>query len=642
MGSSLSSQSFKQKYHLQKVKLGEGSFGVVWRGVSKADSKPVAVKQMEKVKCQQKGLHRVHFEREIGVMRALNHENVTRLYDIHEDSACLYMVLEYCDGSDFGDKIAERGTDIPEKEVATWMRQMCMAVAVLHDKGICHRDIKPDNFMVNKAQLKLADFGLAVFKDPQRPIREKCGTPAFMAPEIHTLPSSPGYGLVVDDWAVGVCMFMVMTGGLHPFVARSQIDLRALLSGQLSFPWAYFGGRAISGESQDLCKRFVTVAPQNRLTCKQALQHPFIKHSDRLPAAGTPRTENPNRGRRYQWMFADRQLMPGVPLPKGVGFHKIARLNRFNWSSMMTAEALRNDIYKHMRPTRRIRIHTEGCEQSETFGSQRKAIEWVEAGCPSEDRVTRKCDLKEAEAEEEQAFLTVMTPAGTPVPAELAEALNRATPDVEAALASTKKVEERYTYDIERLWMASSALHDDEDSSTLAAKSGYRPGDQVHVWSKSQQTWALDGVVEEIASGNRLDGIIAGSVRVLYMKASVSKWIPSHEVGTHLRSPSSRGGGEAVRAAAARVLLHAGYGPPTQQAPQRPQVMLTPNGGTAGIPQAIPPAVVTPGGAAPRPSHGAAFGQLQAAMPQVAAPQFAAQAPNLTPQYQHRFVQGYV
>merc|ERR1719464_627503 len=170
-----SAHQLDERYFLQKVKLGQGSFGTVWRAVDRHKGNTVAIKQLEKASLPRRGVTRQDIEREVSMMRACHHENITQIFDTFEDAGSIYLALEYCDGGDFGDKVRERGGSIDEAEVAAWMRQMCAAIHVLHSKCICHRDIKPDNFMVaGPSTLKLADFGLAIFLQRGKLAREKC------------------------------------------------------------------------------------------------------------------------------------------------------------------------------------------------------------------------------------------------------------------------------------------------------------------------------------------------------------------------------------------------------------------------------------------------------------------------------------
>merc|ERR1719401_3369069 len=114
-------------------------------------------------------------------MQAVRHDNITKLLATFQDEDNIWIALEYCDGGDFGDMVNERGLSLEESEARDWMRQIILAIKALHAGSVCHRDIKPDNFMVHRDQLKLADFGLALFMRPGRFLKEKCGTPAFMS-----------------------------------------------------------------------------------------------------------------------------------------------------------------------------------------------------------------------------------------------------------------------------------------------------------------------------------------------------------------------------------------------------------------------------------------------------------------------------
>lgn len=287
--------SLEDHYFLQKVKLGEGSFGTVWRAVDRRTNEVVAMKQLNKSSLPRRGVPRSAIEREIAMMKACEHENITKLFATFEDEKTISLALEYCDGGDFGDKVKERGLAIQEWEVAEWMQQICSALAALHFKGICHRDIKPDNFMVkehgsrsSRGQLKLADFGLAVYLPKGRLLREKCGTPAFMAPEQHGLPiNSPGYDYAADVWAAGVSMYMVMFGGRHPFLTdQGQLDNKRLLKGGLDFREGaqnrFFGfeigpsSLRFSELARDLCSSMVCPDKKARCTAEGCLRSPWM------------------------------------------------------------------------------------------------------------------------------------------------------------------------------------------------------------------------------------------------------------------------------------------------------------------------------------------------------------------------------
>lgn len=273
------------RYFLQKVKLGEGAFGTVWRAVDKETNAVVAVKQLDKAALPQRGVRRADVEREVSVVQTVSHANVTRIYGKWEDSESIFIAMEYCDGGDFGDKIQERGTSLTEPEAAAWTFQMLSAIAALHAQTICHRDIKPDNFMVHGDAVKLSDFGLAVMVPRDRLLSDKCGTPAFMAPEQVLLPTSKGYNHACDIWAAGVTMYMLMFGGRHPWISRNgkSLDQDSLLAGRLDFSEGFFGlGQSrFSKAAFTLCSSLVCTDAGRRLSAEASLQDVWFQKQGR-------------------------------------------------------------------------------------------------------------------------------------------------------------------------------------------------------------------------------------------------------------------------------------------------------------------------------------------------------------------------
>lgn len=295
-------QQLADRYQMKnREKLGEGSYGTVWKAVDRQTGQPVAVKQLNKAKLNS-GTSKVKpyltAGREVALMGACQHENIACMFGGFEDTSHLYIAMELCHGGDLQSKIQKSGSSISEEQMAEWSRQMCSAVAALHDKRICHRDLKPHNFMLTgNLLLKLSDFGISVFLPKGKFLSERVGTPAYMAPEIHLLPrKSRGYSFPADVWALGLCIYYLSTSSRHPFLDSSgQLVEALLLSGHLSFGDDQFsswdgliqslrenmGAGAAQApvdntELRYLCNSLVTPSMKTRMTAGAALQLPWI------------------------------------------------------------------------------------------------------------------------------------------------------------------------------------------------------------------------------------------------------------------------------------------------------------------------------------------------------------------------------
>lgn len=277
--------SLEDVYYQQKVKLGEGGYGTVWRAVDRKTNDFAAIKQLDKLNLYVwHGVKRAAILKEIEILNSCEHVNVIKLHQWFEDSRFISLGLEYCDGGDLEDKLKERGWKLQERESANWMRQICSAISALFAKSICHRDIKPGNFMLARGTVKLADFGLATFLGNSELLSEKCGTPAFMAPEQQLLGQmSVGYGFPVDVWAAGITLHMLLCGGQHPFLtySGSSLDMPRLLRGKLDFGVSGLAdlgdlvglksSYGITEAAQALCRKMVVPDPMKRVTIDQAL-----------------------------------------------------------------------------------------------------------------------------------------------------------------------------------------------------------------------------------------------------------------------------------------------------------------------------------------------------------------------------------
>ncbi|XP_061609228.1 hormonally up-regulated neu tumor-associated kinase [Phyllopteryx taeniolatus] len=200
--------------------INKGSFAKVMEGLHLATGEKVAIKVIDKKKARQDSYVQKNMKREPHIHQMLRHPNVVVLLETLETENSYYMVMELCGGGDLMERICDRKR-LPEKEVRRYARQILSAVAHLHQRGVVHRDLKIENFLLDEHNnIKIVDFGLSnTLRSESLPpelLSTQCGSPAYAAPE---LLAHRKYGPKVDMWSVGVSVFAMLTGTL-PFTVE--------------------------------------------------------------------------------------------------------------------------------------------------------------------------------------------------------------------------------------------------------------------------------------------------------------------------------------------------------------------------------------------------------------------------------------
>ncbi|CZS98706.1 hypothetical protein WAI453_001889 [Rhynchosporium graminicola] len=219
-------------------------------------------------------------EREVAIMKLIQHPHIMKLYDIWENRTEIYLVLEFCDDGELFEHIAASGR-LEEEEAVKYFRQMLSAIGYCHSFKICHRDLKCENIlMTRRGEIKVADFGMAALKQaPDHKLRTSCGSPHYAAPE---LISGAAYrGDSVDLWSLGIVFFAMLAGRLPFDIEGSSQDalrplLRLIRKGQYSMPAEF------SEEAKSLVHRILQVNPKNRIQLQQVWKHPLLKKYDYL------------------------------------------------------------------------------------------------------------------------------------------------------------------------------------------------------------------------------------------------------------------------------------------------------------------------------------------------------------------------
>ena len=218
---------FANRYEVKEV-LGTGGMGVVYRAFDRELQEPVAIKALRPEALVGSGVALERFKREIRLARKIAHRNVVRTYDLGEVNGTYYLTMEYVEGMSLKELIATRGP-LPVPVTLTIGKQLCRALEVAHEQGVVHRDIKPQNIVVEPSGvLKVMDFGIArlATRSKDEGLTKEgmsIGTPDYMSPE---QLSGKELDARSDLYSAGVVLFECLTRRL-PFVADTTYTLIA-------------------------------------------------------------------------------------------------------------------------------------------------------------------------------------------------------------------------------------------------------------------------------------------------------------------------------------------------------------------------------------------------------------------------------
>uniref|UniRef100_A0A3B5QAP6 Serine/threonine-protein kinase BRSK2-like n=1 Tax=Xiphophorus maculatus TaxID=8083 RepID=A0A3B5QAP6_XIPMA len=263
------SSQYVGPYRLEKT-LGKGQTGLVKLGVHCITGQKVAIKIVNREKLSESVLMKV--EREIAILKLIEHPHVLKLYDVYENNKYLYLVLEHVSGGELFDYLVKKGRLTP-KEARKFFRQIISALDFCHSHSICHRDLKPENLLLDeKNNIRIADFGMASLQVGGSLLETSCGSPHYACPEV--IRGERYDGRRADVWSCGVILFALLVGAL-PF---DHDNLRQLLEKVKSgvFHMPHF----IPPDCQALLKGMIEVNPDKRLTVRS--------HNSRQPCPEQP------------------------------------------------------------------------------------------------------------------------------------------------------------------------------------------------------------------------------------------------------------------------------------------------------------------------------------------------------------------
>ena len=288
-----------QNKYTKTSKLGEGTYGVVYKAKDQKGQEIYALKKI-RLQAEEEGIPSTAI-REISLLKELNHINIVKLYDVMHTPKKLTLVFEYCEQELKKVIDASNGKGLDKKLVKSYLYQLLKGIEFIHKHKVLHRDLKPQNLLMNNGILKIADFGLARgYGIPVKNYTHEVVTLWYRPPDV--LLGSKTYGTTVDIWSIG-CIFAEMVTGKPLFMGKSESDqlkkifkIRGTPSdnyasslkefsewgvGENVFePWPEDDIKKyvpnLDPEGVDLLLKFLQIEPEKRISAEEALKHPFF------------------------------------------------------------------------------------------------------------------------------------------------------------------------------------------------------------------------------------------------------------------------------------------------------------------------------------------------------------------------------
>jgi len=257
----------KINFKLDK-KIGEGRFSIVKLGIHSLTKEPVAIKILDKTKIATLE-DKERINREIKIMKKINHFNITKLYSVIETKYIIYLVQEYVQGKELNDYLYTKGK-LSEIEACKFFHQIISGLSYLHHCGIVHRDFKPENILLTNDDkiLKIIDFGLGNTYEKGQLLKTGCGSPCYIPPE---MIKEMGYnGEETDIWSAGIILYLMLCGTLPFYEEDNQLLYQKIIKGEYTIP------KYLSEEAKDIIKQILEVDPKKRINFEKIKKHPWF------------------------------------------------------------------------------------------------------------------------------------------------------------------------------------------------------------------------------------------------------------------------------------------------------------------------------------------------------------------------------
>ncbi|XP_021077544.1 sperm motility kinase Z-like [Mus pahari] len=237
---------------------------------------------------------------EVEIMKLLSHPNIVSLLQVIETEQNIYLVMEVVQGKQLLNRVQEGGC-LKEDEARSIFVQLLSAIGYCHGEGVVHRDLKPDNVIIDEhGNVKIIDFGLGARFMPGQKLERLCGAFQFIPPEIFL--GIPYDGPKVDIWALGVLLYYMVTGFV-PFVGSTLSEIRKkVLQGRYEIPYH------LSKDLRSMIGLLLATTARQRPTAQDLLNHPWLQQGEKTVTFHSNRDTG----------FPDPDIMQAM---KNIGFH---------------------------------------------------------------------------------------------------------------------------------------------------------------------------------------------------------------------------------------------------------------------------------------------------------------------------------
>ena len=255
-----------------KETIGKGAFSKVKLGINKLTGEKVAIKIIDKKKLKINSENK-RIEREINIIKKLNHINIVKIVQIKEDMNNIYIIMEYIENNLFYYILNKKY--LSEQESSFYFFQLISGIDFIHSQGIVHRDLKPENILITKNKiLKIIDFGLSNYFSKGKLLSTLCGSPSYTAPEV--IQGNKYDGFAADVWNIGIILYTMICGHLPFEEYDNKILFKKIIKCKIEYP------KYMSNNIKNLLQKILVADPNKRINIKEIKKNQFYLNGKKL------------------------------------------------------------------------------------------------------------------------------------------------------------------------------------------------------------------------------------------------------------------------------------------------------------------------------------------------------------------------